>query len=166
MFTLLPLTNFSFEESFNYLKLVLSSILLNINWSKISVKCEPKKKIQSHKKSELLNYNNCFAILEFNIKVFNIFGQWRVFNYVWMVERCESFGRTCVSTGAVGTWQTRNFRISRLALEDFEILVTNCFQRALFYKIDGTCSFKFLTKALFGQEIIVLKHFLTFPADF
>ena len=121
-----------------------------------------KRKFSHTKESELLIYNNCFAILEFNIKVFNIFGQ-RVFYYVWLVERCESFRRTCVSTGAAGSWQTRNFRISRLALEDFEVLFTNCIRKALFYKIDGTRSFKFLTKALFGQDwYFVTKIVLTY----
>ena len=55
--------------------------------------------------------------------------------------------RACVSTGARGAWHTRNFRTSRLAPAEFEVLSSNRHSQAHFYRTDGTRSFKFLTQA-------------------
>ena len=46
--------------------------------------------------------------------------------------------------GARVACHPQNFRTSRLAPADFEVLFTNWHLRALFYRTDGTCSFKFL----------------------
>ena len=53
--------------------------------------------------------------------------------------------RACVCTGAR---HGENFRPSRLAPGDFEVLCSNWHRQALFYRIDSTRSFKFLTQPL------------------
>ena len=53
--------------------------------------------------------------------------------------------RACISTGARHPW---NFRTSRSAPENFEVLCTNWHKQALFYRRDGTHVIKFLTQGL------------------